>query len=111
MPTRSAPSTRSARISAGVSKCGPGSPAYTPSARPGSTARANSRNRASYGDPAAAGVPARAVRSSWSASSTGSPTANPGRIPPAALVSRTVPQPAATAVRTPWVTVSAGWPS
>ena len=27
MPTRSAPTTRSMRISAGVSKCGPGSPA------------------------------------------------------------------------------------
>ncbi len=33
MPTRSAPSPRSIRISAGVSKCGPGSAAYTPSSR------------------------------------------------------------------------------
>ena len=44
IPTRSAPRVASMRISAGVSKCGPGSPAYTPSASSGSIPRARARS-------------------------------------------------------------------
>ena len=51
------------------------------------------------------------VRLRWSAISTGSPTRMPSRIPPAALVSTTVRQPAAAAVRTPWATGAGPWPS
>ena len=46
----------------------------------------------------------RPVRLRWSATTTGSPTDMPSRIPPAALVSTTVRQPAAAAVRTPCAT-------
>ena len=48
------------------------------------------------------------VRLRWSERSTGWPTAHEGFSPPAALVSTTVRQPAATAVRTPWTTVETG---
>ena len=42
---------------------------------------------------------------------TGWPTGQSGFKPPAAFVSTAVRHPAATAVRTPWTTVSTGWPS
>ncbi len=47
----------------------------------------------------------------WSLISTGSPTANPGRRPPQALVSTTILAPAAAAVRTAWTTGSTPRPS
>jgi hypothetical protein len=86
MPTRSAPAVRSILISAGVSKWGPGSPAYTPSASDGSSSLARVRSRAEYasvrsvnrdgtcgGSGPVSGE--RPVRLMWSLISTGSPTA------------------------------------
>src|SRR5204862_3614042 len=53
----------------------------------------------------------RPVRLRWSLISTGSPTLSPGLMPPAALVSTTARQPAATAVRTPCTTTAGDSPS
>src|ERR1700733_13693257 len=53
----------------------------------------------------------RRVRFRWSLISTGCPTAYAGLTPPAALVSTTVRQPAAIAVRTPCTTVCGAYPS
>ena len=91
--------------------------AYTPSARLGSASRARARSRAEYrsvrsvnrdGYPSG-GAPGpasgdRPVRLRWSRTRTGWPTLKPAAMPPAALVSATTRQPAATAVRTPCTT-------
>ena len=115
MPTRSAPSVRSILISAGVSKCGPGNWAYTPSVNSGLISSARPRRRGEYrsvrSTKFAPSIGEVAVRLRWSEISTGSPGVMPSRSPPAALVSTTSRAPAATAVRTPCATAPTPRPS
>ena len=109
MPTRSAPSVRIIRISAGVSKCGPGTPGVDAlgerAGRPRGRARAAARlyrsDRSTNCGPTSGERP---VRLRWSEISTRSPSPYAGSSPPAALVSTTVGRRAATAVRTPCTT-------
>ena len=123
IPTISAPHVAAMRISAGVSKCGPCSPKYTASLIPGSTARTSARNDSLYASVRSTKRPASgagalspvsgecAVRLMWSRMTTGVPTFQLVRKQPAPLVSKTVRQPSANAVRTPCTTAWTPRPS
>src|SRR5579883_296607 len=125
IPTASAPSDASMRISAGVSYDGPSTPAYTPSATVSPSAdaarRKDAAQAASYGadmsgnrgSPGCTGPRSglRQVRLMWSRTTISVPATRPARIPPAALEMSTDRTPSAWSTRMGSATRSAESPS
>ena len=126
IPTRSAPSARIIRISAGVSNAGPSQAAYTPSpsASPSLSAAscASLRYSGSYasdmsgkrGPSVSSFGPTSGEepwRLRWSAIATRRPGSSEGSIPPHAFVSTRLEIPSRPRTRTPKTTAAGGCPS